>query len=57
MIKEKENNAKLSMVPLDVVPVIAIPTTSVATSTIPSTQSTKGANQLKKVVKNFSIQT
>ena len=51
-LKEREQTAKISMVPLDFVPLTAIPA---ATN---STKKTKdGAKQLTKAVENLSIQT
>ena len=52
MIKEKEQAAKLSMVPLDVVPL-----TTIHTNTASTTPTTYGVDKLKKVVENLSIKT
>ena len=43
MIKERENTAKISMVPLDVVPITTIPTAKTFT-----TNTIDGAKQFKK---------
>ena len=51
MIKEREQDAKLNMVPLEVVPL-----TSIHTATTSTTNTADGAKQLKQAVENLSIQ-
>jgi hypothetical protein len=56
LIKEKEKNAQLSIVPLDVVPLIKIITTKVSTSTSTQTQTSNASDKLVKAMENMSIQ-
>ena len=57
MIKEKEHNPQVSIVPLNAMPLITIPTTGATTSTTPLAQSIDSAEKLTKAVENMSIQT
>ena len=56
MIKEKEKNAQLSIVPLDPVPLIEIRTTEFSTSTSTPTQTSDASDKLVKSMEDMSIQ-
>ena len=55
LIKEKEQNAQLAMVPLDAVPLTTIPTTGTSTSTTPPAQPTDVARKLTKEMEDMSM--
>ena len=58
LIKEKEEAAKRTQIPMDVVPLSAVSITRVSTSgTTPITGIAEGVEQLVGVVQNLSIQT
>jgi hypothetical protein len=55
LIKEKEMNAQLAMVPLDAVPLTGIRTTKVSTSTSTPTQTSDASDKLVKSMEDMSI--
>jgi hypothetical protein len=56
MIKEKEKNEQLAMIPLDAVALIGIRTTEVSTSTSIPTQTSDASDKLVKFMEDMSIQ-
>jgi hypothetical protein len=56
LIKEKDKNAHLAMIPLDAVPLTGIRIEEVSTSTSIPTQSSDASNKLVKSMEDMSIQ-
>jgi hypothetical protein len=56
LIKEKEKNAQLAIVPLDAVPLIEIRTTKVSTSTSAPAQTSDASYKLVKDMEDMFIQ-